>query len=75
MSIPRLIEIPASIDVDLDADLLKLLPRDTLTVLARGRPLVSIELLLELLLDAKGLSMLSFFRNRLALSKSSSCDP
>ena len=75
MSMPRLIEIPASIDVDLDADLLKLLPRDPLAVLVRGRPLVSIELLLELLLDAKGLSMLSFFRNRLALSKSSSCDP
>jgi hypothetical protein len=68
MSIPRLIDIPASIDVDLDADLLKLLPRDTLTVLARGRPLDSIELLLELLLDARGLSMLSFFRKRLALS-------
>ena len=68
MSIPRLIDIPASIDVDLDADLLKLLPRETLTVLARGRPLDSIELLLELLLDARGLSMLSFFRKRLALS-------
>ena len=68
MSMPRLIDIPASIDVDLDADLLKLLPRDTLTVLARGRPLDSIELLLELLLDARGLSMLSFFRKRLALS-------
>ena len=68
MSIPRLIDIPASIDVDLDADLLKLLPLDTLTVLASGRPLDSIELLLELLLDARGLSMLSFFRKRLALS-------
>ena len=75
MSMPRLIEIPASIDVDLDAVLLMLLPRDPLAVLVRGRPLVSIELLLELLLDAKGLSMLSFFRNRLALSKSSSCNP
>ena len=68
MSIPRLIDIPASIDVDLDADLLKLMPRDTLTVLVSGRPLDSIELLLELLLDARGLSMLSFFRKRLALS-------
>ena len=72
MSMPRLMEIlPALIDVDLDGVLLKLLPHDPLAVQVRGRPLVS----MELLLDAKGLSMLSFFQNRLALLKSSSCDP